>query len=102
ECSNCHLLEKDAKRTGERPRRPGPRLWGVVGRKIASQEFAYTEAMIELSGSWTFEQLNAFLADPAGTVPGTEMFDGYVKNRTERIALIAYLRTMADDPIPLP
>jgi len=53
-------------------------------------------------GEWTFEQLSAFLADPSGMVPGTEMFQGFVLDRDERIALIAYLRTQSDDPVTLP
>ncbi|MGI9393769.1 MAG: ankyrin repeat domain-containing protein [Boseongicola sp.] len=97
ECGVCHRLGKLEKGAGD-----GPRLWSVVGRPIASQEFDYSDSMRAQSGSWTFERLNAFLADPAGTVPGTNMFRGYVEDRTERINLIAFLRTLADDPVPLP
>ena len=102
ECGNCHIMDKGANRMGEVPSIPGPPLWGVVGRAIANQEFPYTERMRNLSGKWTFEQLNAFLADPSGMVPGTIMLQGFVLDRDERIALIAYLRTQSDDPIPLP
>jgi cytochrome c len=97
ECGECHWMGDD-----EGAGRAGPRLWGVVGRPIASQVFPYSEVMLAQTGSWTFERLNAFLADPAGTVPGSGMYDGYVEDRTERINLIAYLRTRADDLVPLP
>jgi len=102
ECGNCHIMGKEAKRTGEVPNIPGPTLWGIVGRKIANQEFSYSDRMQSHSGEWTFEQLNAFLADPAGTVPGTTMLQGFVLERSDRIALIAYLRTQSDAPMDLP
>jgi cytochrome c len=54
------------------------------------------------TGNWTYERLNAFLADPYGRMPGTGMYKGFVMDRTERINLIAYLRTLSDDPVALP
>ncbi len=97
ECGVCHQMVKVEDTGGD-----GPRLWGVVGRPIASLDYDYTDALRAQTGSWTFERLNTFLADPAGTVPGSGMYRGYVKDRKERVALIAYLRTLSDDPVPLP
>ncbi|MGB7243091.1 MAG: ankyrin repeat domain-containing protein [Sulfitobacter sp.] len=101
-CTNCHWLEKDAEETDSY----GPRLWGIVGRQIAiaheRERFPYSEAMKAQTGNWTFERLNAFLADPSGSIPGQGMYKGTIKDKTERINLIAYLRTLADDPVPLP
>ncbi len=103
ECGNCHLVDRDALRAGDIPQVAGPLLWGVLGRPIASLEgFPYSDAMRAQEGTWSFERLNGFLADPAGTVPGTAMLAGHVPDEAERIALIAYLRTMSDDPVPLP
>lgn len=96
ECSFCHRLGQNED-VGN-----APWLWGVVGRPIASQVFPYSDAMQAQSGSWTFERLNAFLGDPTGNVPSSGMILGYVEDRTERINLIAYLRTLADDPVSLP
>ena len=53
-------------------------------------------------GIWDYEALNQFLADVHGTVPGTIMYFGDEHDRATRIALIAYLRTQADNPVPLP
>ncbi|MDH3669245.1 MAG: ankyrin repeat domain-containing protein [Paracoccaceae bacterium] len=97
ECGVCHQMVKVENTGGD-----GPRLWGIVGRPIASLDYPYSDAMSSQSGSWTFERLNAFLADPMGIVPGTVMNKGYVDDRAERVALIAYLRTLSDDPVPLP
>lgn len=97
ECSVCHQLAKDKKAIGS-----GPRLWGIVGRPIASEDFGYSDALLAEMGTWTFERLNGFLADPAGTVPGSGMYRGYVRDRTDRINIIAYLRTLSESPVPLP
>jgi len=97
QCGVCHTLSKSENTGGD-----GPRLWGVVGRPIASLQHAYTDALRAQTGSWTYERLNAFLADPAGTIPGSGMYRGHVRDRAERIAVIAYIRTLSDDPVPLP
>ena len=97
ECGSCHQLSRDENTGGD-----GPRLWNVVERQIAGLEYDYSDALRALTGSWTYERLNAFLADPAGTVPGSGMYRGYVEDRTERIAVIAFLRTLSDNPVPLP
>ena len=100
ECEQCHALE-----IGDTPpgRYPGPDLWNIVGREKGSfPEYAYSEAMRSQTGSWTYDELNRFLADPTGNVPGTNMGFGHEPDRAKRIAVIAYLRTLSDDPVPLP
>lgn len=100
ECEQCHALE-----IGDTPpgRYPGPDLWNVLGREKGSfPEYAYSQAMRSQTGSWTYDELNRFLADPTGNVPGTNMGVGHEPDRAKRIAVIAYLRTLSDDPVPLP
>lgn len=97
ECGVCHQLAQNQASIGS-----GPRLWGIVGRPIASEVFGYSDALQAETGTWTFERLNAFLADPAGTVPGSLMYRGYVRDPIVRINLIAYLRTLSESPVPLP
>jgi len=85
----------------------GPNLFGVVERPVASHEgFAYSAAMKTFSKDgaekWTFDNLNHFLIAPKKFVPGTAMGFAGLKNDTERANLIAYLRTTADAPVPLP
>ena len=92
-CTPCHTYEP------EKFGRRGPSLWNIVGRKKASVEgFAYSPAMKAQQGIWDYEALNQFLADVHGTVPGTIMYFGDEPDQATRIALIAYLRTQADDP----
>ena len=51
---------------------------------------------------WDYDHLNHFLAGPKAYVKGTAMGFAGVKKDDERANLIAYLRTLADSPAPLP
>ncbi len=96
-CSGCHNAEPAG------ANKTGPNLWGVVGRDKASVEkVRYSDALQSLEGVWTFEDLNKFLLEPMVTTPGVKMETVGVPDETERIDVIAYLRTLSDKPIPLP
>jgi len=96
-CVACHIATSDAE-TSKRPN-----LWGIVGRPKASEsDVAYSAVLKALGGTWTFEELNAFLAHPPLTLPGTEMNFAGLPDEAERASLIAYLRTLSDAPVPLP
>ena len=100
-CQACH----DASKGG--PNKVGPNLYGIVDRPIASHEgFGYSAAIKDFSkGSsekWTYDHLTHFLAAPKKYIAGTAMgFAGLPKD-TDRANVIAYLRTLADTPAPLP
>ena len=49
-------------------------------------------------GNWTYEDLNKFIANPKGFVPGTAMGFAGIPKDSERADMIAYLRTLADKP----
>lgn len=73
----------------------GPHLDGVVGRPAASvAEFAYSPALRAMDGqSWTPERLDAFLRNPRGFAPGTNMAFAGVPDVQDRADLIAWLAT---------
>ena len=71
----------------------GPSLVGAAGGKIAAKEFAYSPALKAKGGTWTDENLDAFLAAPAKFAPGTKMMIS-VPSAENRAAVIAYLKTL--------
>lgn len=100
-CLACHTVEK----TGAN--KIGPKLWGVVNRPVASvPDYSYSDAMKEFSAggqkAWTYSELDPYLLDPKAHVPGTKMVFPGIKKDDERASVIAYLRTLADAPAPLP
>jgi len=84
----------------------GPNLFDVVGAPVAGKEgFAYSDAMAALNAegaTWTYERLDEFLANPGQAIPGTAMTFAGVSNEDNRAAIIAFLRTLSNDPVPLP
>ncbi|KXF79017.1 hypothetical protein ATN84_04545 [Paramesorhizobium deserti] len=99
-CQACHTGEKGG------PNKVGPDLWDIVNRPIASHPgFSYSAGMKEFAKDnkvWDYEHLNGFLTSPKNYVKGTAMGFAGDKNDSERADLIAYLRTLSDNPAPLP
>lgn len=96
-CAACHAFEKGG------ANRVGPGLWGVVNAQKAHHAgFSYSSAMAEKGGKWTYADLNHFLWKPKDFVPGTKMTFAGLKKPEDRAAVVAWLRTLADSPAPLP
>lgn len=85
-CALCHAVE--GAEGGQ-----GPSLAGVVGRKAAATDFAYSRALRASGLTWSTDQLDRYLADPQGLVAGTTM-PVNVASAEERHALVAYLATL--------
>jgi len=90
-CVVCHSLEEGG------PFRVAPNLFGIVGAEKARARawYAYSPALIEMGGTWTVEDLDAFLADANAFVPGTKKTI-QVTDPDERAAIIAFLQTLHD------
>jgi cytochrome c2 len=96
-CAACHSEEKGG------AIKIGPPLWGVVGRDIASVDgFEYSEALRSKEGQWTFENILEFIHGPKAWAPGTKMTFAGIKSPEDRADLLVYLRTLSDQPVPLP
>jgi len=97
-CQACHTFEKGG------PNRVGPNLWDVVGndRGEGRGGFAFSDAMKKKGGKWTYEELNEFLKNPRGYIPGTKMTFAGISRDTQRADVIDYLRSLSDSPQPLP
>lgn len=100
-CAACHTND------ASNGNKVGPGLWNIVNRPIAGHaDFKYSAAMTEFAGggsvTWDYEHLSKFLAAPKKYIKGTAMGFAGVKKIEERADLIAYLRTVADTPAPLP
>ncbi len=99
-CASCHTFEEGGSK------KVGPNLWNIVERPIASSDgFAYSAAMKEFSAggkTWTYDELNAFLAAPKAHVKGTSMGFAGLKKVDERANVIAWLRTHSATPVALP
>lgn len=99
-CAACHSFDEGGKN------KVGPALWGILNRTAGMAEgFRYSDAMKafgENGGSWDYAALDAFLADPKAKVPNTKMSFAGLKREKDRAAVLAYLRTLAGEPVPLP
>jgi cytochrome c len=97
-CLACHVFDKGG------ANKTGPDLWDVVDRPIAAHEgFSYSDDMkTHSSDKWTYENLNKFITNPKGFVPKTKMTFGGIKRDQARADLLAFLRTLSDNPKPFP
>jgi cytochrome c len=99
-CQACHTFAK-----GE-PAKVGPNLYGVVGGPVAHMAgFKYSQAMLDHKAkepTWSFEDLDHFLASPKGFIPGTAMSFAGLAKPEDRANMIEFLREDTDSPLPKP
>jgi cytochrome c len=96
-CQACHSFDKGG------TAKVGPNLWNVVGRQMASFDgFGYSDAMKGMGEAWAYESLDQFLESPKSAIKGTSMAFAGLKKPDQRADVIAFLRSLSDDPIALP
>ena len=96
-CGTCHNYKKYSKS------KIGPNLWNLINRPKANiSGFAYSKALVDYGGKWTFEELNKFLYKPKEYIKGTKMNFAGLNNIEDRTDLILWLRQQSDNPVSLP
>ena len=87
-CALCHSPDAGVNKVG-------PSLHGIVGRHSASIEnFNYSPAMKSFDKTWDEAQLDSYLTNPRGVVPGTKMVFPGLKDEKDQQNVIAYLATL--------
>jgi cytochrome c len=99
-CASCHSFEEGGADG------TGPHMWGVIGRDVAQVDgFNYSQAMREYAQGgteWMYQNMYDYLASPRNYVPGTAMSFAGLRDQTDRVNIIAYMRSLSNDPAPLP
>ncbi len=98
QCTTCHGIEKGG------AAKTGPNLWGIIGSNHAKAAgFAYSTGLAAKSGEkWTWEAMDAWLANPKKAIPGNKMSFGGISNAEKRAALLMYLNKNSDAPMAIP
>jgi cytochrome c len=73
----------------------GPYLAGVYGRVAGTVPgFSYSDAIIDYGKAWKAGNLDQFLEDPIGFIPGNTMAFAGLPSAQDRADVIAYLKTL--------
>lgn len=78
----------------------GPNLFGVLGKPVGKHAagFAYSSALADHGGDWTYENMDAWLHSPKGFAPGTKMSFAGLSSPEDRANVIAFLKANGGGP----
>ena len=97
QCGSCHTFDEGGKNG------LGPNLYGVMGRARGGAEgFNYSAALKGKAGNWTYDDMSAWLHKPSAFISGSRMAFAGINSDKQRADVIAYLRSLSKNPLPLP
>jgi cytochrome c len=78
----------------------GPNLYGVIGTPIGKHAagFAYSGALADHGGDWSYAAMDEWLRSPRGFAPGTKMSFAGLGSAEDRANVIAYLKAHGGGP----
>lgn len=93
-CTACHTIDQGGANG------IGPNLYGVMGKAIGSHApgFAYSSALSDHGGEWTWENMNAWLTSPRGFANGTKMSFAGLSKAEDRANLMEFMSTYGGAP----
>ena len=72
----------------------GPALFGTMGKQLAHHPgFAYSDALKGVGGTWDWENMSAWLANPKKFAPGTKMTFAGLSNPQDRADIMLFLNS---------
>ncbi|MFC7536469.1 c-type cytochrome [Sphingomonas sp. GCM10030256] len=96
-CQACHTVEQG------QPNGLGPNLYATMGKPHGHVPgFAYSPALKGVPGSWDWNSMSEWLANPKKYAPGTKMTFAGLSNPQDRANVIAFLNSKSPSPLPLP
>jgi cytochrome c len=96
-CAACHTINQGGANG------IGPNLWGTMGEPIGQGKggFAFSDALKGVGGTWDFDKMSAWLANPRKFAAGTKMTFAGLSNPQDRANLLVYLNSQGSN-LPLP
>jgi len=72
----------------------GPALFGTMGKPLAHHPaFAYTDALKGVGGTWDWDKMSHWLANPKKFAPGTKMTFAGLSNPQDRADVMLFLNS---------
>lgn len=93
-CAACHTINSGGANG------IGPNLFGMVGHEIGKGAggFAFSADLAGHGGTWTYENLDAWLKSPRAFAAGTKMSFAGLSKAEDRANLMAYMKSMGGGP----
>jgi cytochrome c len=97
-CAACHTI------TPGGANGLGPNIHAIMGAPLAAKPgFAYSEDLKNKGGTWTWDDMSAWLKSPKAFAPGTKMTFAGIGKPEDRANLMAYLNAQGSNiPVPPP